>query len=320
MYDVVAIGEALVDLTPFGVSEQGHAVFEANPGGAPSNVLAALGKLGKKTAFIGKVGSDAFGRQLASTMEVSDIDRTGLVMDNEAPTTLACVHLDEQGERSFSFYRNPGADLLLQPGEVNTELIDRTNIFHFGSVSLSGEPSRSATLRAVTHAERKNKLISYDPNWRPLLWNDANEARSMILQGMKYADIVKISDEELAFITGEEDVALASEFLYNRYRIPYLFVTLGERGCVYTLKGVSGFVPAFQVEAVDTTGAGDAFMAAILYQILTYQGQLDVLTMTNMEQCVKFACAAGALAATKRGGIPAMPAQEDIERLCGFRQ
>ncbi|MEK8127926.1 carbohydrate kinase [Paenibacillus filicis] len=319
MYDVLAIGESLIDLTPCGMSEQGHPLYEANPGGAPTNVLAALSKLGKKTAFIGKVGQDAFGRQLEAAMKASGIDRTGLVFDSRTPTTLACVHLDGQGDRSFSFYRNPGADLELQPGEVDTGLIDRASMFHFGSVSLSGEPSRTATFQAVMHAKRKNKLISYDPNLRESLWSDLDEARRMILQGMPYADIVKISGEELTFVTGEPDMDLAIGQLYNRYCIPLIFVTLGEQGCVFNLRGERGCLPVYPVEAVDTTGAGDAFMAAVLYQVLEYSGTLDAITLADMEQFVHFACAAGALAATKRGGIPAMPALADIQRLCGTR-
>jgi len=314
MFDVVALGELLIDFTPADISENGNVLFERNPGGAPANVVACLATLGKRTGFIGKVGDDDFGRFLRQVLIDRGISTQGLLLDAEEQTTLAFVHLQPDGERSFSFYRRPGADTRLRPDELAQEMLE-TRIFHFGSLSLTAEPARSATKAALRLVRDKNILISYDPNLRPPLWQSLDEARGEMLDVMHMADLVKISLEELEFLTGSTDLEGASQSLQQDYDLKMLLVTLGKEGCYYRLGDLCGHVPGFKVQSIDATGAGDAFLGAILFQILKLDKDLTDWTGEDLIRSVRFANATGALATTKKGAIPAMPSLDEIEQL-----
>jgi fructokinase len=320
MYDVVAIGELLIDLIPHGLSKPGNLIFEGHPGGAPANVMVALGKLGKKTAFIGKVGNDQFGIELKNTLRINQVDSKGLIFADDVPTTLSCVHLDHQGDRKFSFYRNPGADMTLKTDEVDLQMIVNSRILHFGSISMTHEPARSATIKAVMHAKKNGLLISYDPNLREKLWNNLDCAREQIKNGLKYADIVKLSEEELVFLAGERELESAIHSLLGEYQISLLFTTLGEKGCLYSLGNKTEYFPSFNVKAVDTTGAGDAFLAAILYKILEFDCDLTKLNLEDVRNSVEFACASGAITTMQRGAIPSMPLIHEIENFISMKR
>ncbi|PWW32264.1 fructokinase [Cytobacillus oceanisediminis] len=314
MYDVTALGEVLIDFTPSGHSEKGHVLFETNPGGAPANVLAALSRLNKKTAFIGKVGRDQFGHLLKCVLEDQKIDTSNLLFSETVNTTLAFVHLDEKGDRSFSFYRNPGADIMLEKDEIDEETIQQSRIFHFGSLSLTNEPAAAATFTALEYAKKHKVTVSYDPNLRIPLWRSHDEAKRQILKGFEYADIVKISEEELEFLTGYRDVAKGTEVLQEQYGTAVIFVTLGPEGCFYRSKHVSGQKEGYKVNVVDTTGAGDAFVGGVLYQFLEINKPLDHLTAADFEEMVTFANAIGALTTEGKGGIPSIPTIDQVER------
>lgn len=314
MFDVVALGEILIDFTPHGHSESGNMLFERNPGGAPANVLVMLSKLGLQTAFIGKIGADDFGEFLKETLESQKVDTTGLIRTDHINTTLAFVHLHADGDRSFSFYRKPGADITLEEKEVNYKLIDNARLFHFGSVSMTSEPSRNATLRAVQYAKDKGLLISYDPNLRETLWEEMSEAKKVISDCLQYAHILKLSEEELHFLADTLDYKKGTELIYRNYGIPFIFVTLGENGCFFRHKDMTETIPSYVVKAVDTTGCGDAFFGALLYKLLE-ESNIEEVTIETLKSSVLFANAAGALAATKRGGIPALPEWKEIYQL-----
>lgn len=313
MYDIVAIGELLIDFTPCGKTEDNIALYGRNPGGAPGNVLALASKLGMKTALISKVGKDQFGSYLTDVMEKTGVETKGIVHTGEANTTLAFVHLNDQGDRSFSFYRKPGADMLLDETEVDLQLVKNTRIFHFGTVSMTHDPSRRATLFAVKTAKENGAVVSYDPNLRPPLWSSLEEAKSMIEKGLQYADILKVSNEELEFVTGKADLESGSGFIAEKYGIPVILVTLGPLGCFYRTGTETGILPTYDVRTVDTTGAGDAFLGAFLYQLIKKDKAVSQLRRQEFEQMIDFANAAGSLATTKRGAIPAMPAIVEIE-------
>lgn len=314
MFDVVALGELLVDFTPAGISESGNVLFERNPGGAPANVVACLAKLGRRTGLIGKVGDDDFGRFLRQVLIDKGVSPQGLLLDPKEQTTLAFVHLQPDGERSFSFYRKPGADTRLRPEEIARELLD-TRIFHFGSLSLTAEPARSATKAALRLVRDKNILVSYDPNLRPPLWPSLDEARGEMLDVMHMADLVKISLEELEFLTGSTDLEGASQSLQQDYDLKMLLVTLGKEGCYYRLGDLCGHVPGFKVRSIDATGAGDAFLGAMLFQIVRLDKDLAAWTADDLVASIRFANATGALATTKKGAIPAMPSLHEIKQL-----
>lgn len=313
MLDVTAIGEILIDFTSVGTSDQGNPIYEQNPGGAPANVLACLSKLGRSTSFIGKVGADQFGTFLERIIKEVGISNDGLVKTREAGTTLSFVHLDDKGDRAFSFYRNPGADLLLKPDELNKQLIDDCQIFHFGSVSLTGEPSRSATLEAVRYAREKGKVISYDPNLRLMLWSSADVAKKQILEAMSMADLVKVSEEELFFLTGKKDLNLGVQELFKCYNLQLVLITLGADGAFAYNKNGFAVRPAYEVDVVDTTGAGDAFTGGFLYKLLQLGKRLDELLPKEMEEFLTFSNAVGALTTTRRGAITSLPNMAEIE-------
>lgn len=306
--DVVAIGELLIDFTPYGVGEMGNPAFEMNPGGAPANCLAALNKLGAKTEFIGKVGNDSFGDFLKTELLKEGIGVSGLSRTSVTNTTLAFVHLTQSGERSFTFLRDPGADTQLMREDIDYSLIDNSRILHFGSLSLTSDPSRETVLNTVLYAKSKGISISYDPNYRPLLWKDEKTALYWMNEGLKYADIVKMSEEELTLITGADDIIEGAKVL-KKIGVKEIFITLGSNGAFFYINDQSyGYVPAYQVHAIDTTGCGDAFMGAILYQIL-YNNDVSAREM------VRYGNAVGAICALKKGGMPAMPSKEEVDSI-----
>ncbi|NLZ54552.1 MAG: carbohydrate kinase [Thermoanaerobacteraceae bacterium] len=312
MYDVVALGELLIDFTPAGISENGNILFEMNPGGAPANVLTTVTKLGGKGAFIGKVGDDQFGYFLKQVLEKNQINTDGLKFTKKANTTLAFVHLDNKGDRSFTFYRNPGADIMLEEGDIKVDLIKKSKIFHFGSLSMTDNPAKGATLKAIEYAKQNNKIISYDPNWRPSLWKNETISKKEMTLGLQYADIVKLSEEELQFLTRESDLEYASKILFNM-GIKLVLVTLGANGCYYRHASGTGHIPAYHVNVVDTTGAGDTFLGAVLYNISKIDYPLEKIKTQEIEKIINFANAAGALCTTKRGAIPSIPTLEEIK-------
>ncbi len=312
IFDVVALGELLIDFTPTGNSSANNLLFERNPGGAPANVLTAVSKLGGKSAFIGKVGNDQFGNFLKSVLEDNHIESRGLKFSEKVNTTLAFVHLDEHGDRSFSFYRNPGADLMLTPEDLELDIIKNCKIFHFGSLSMTDEPARRATLKAVEFAKSEGKIISYDPNWRPLLWKDDKQARVGMMLGLEYADILKISETELEFLTGESNPEKGSEILFNK-GIKLVLVTLGPKGCYFRCSDGCGHLNTYDTKVVDTTGAGDAFLGGLLYQISKVTTPLAEINKTMISDIIDFSNAVGALCASKRGAIPAMPSKTEVE-------
>lgn len=314
MYDIVGLGELLIDFTPAGKSEAGGTLFERNAGGAPPNVLAIAAKLGLKTAFIGTVGNDDFGKYLKQVLESIGIGIENLIFAEDAKTTLAFVQLNDKGDRSFSFYRNPGADMLLNSTDLNMDIIRSARIFQFGTISLTHDPARTATINAVSQAKDAGALISFDPNLRPPLWNDLKFAKEMILKGMEYADILKLSNEELEFVTGTADLEVGSNILYHSYKLPVILVTLGPGGCFYKHGKHTGILSTYDVQTVDTTGAGDAFSGAFLYQIIQKSKPLNELVKSEIEQMIDFANAAGSLATIKKGAIPAMPGIVEIEK------
>jgi fructokinase len=314
MIDVTALGEILVDFTPQGVNEEGNPSFVANPGGAPGNVMVGLARLGKQAAFIGSVGRDQFGGMLKETLKNKGVNVEGMV-EVSIPTTLAFVHIAEQGERSFSFYRKPGADMMLTKDDLKLDLISNSRIFHVGSISLTDEPVREATLTALQHAKDHGVAISFDPNLRPALWGSLHDAKKWILEIMPLADIVKLSEEELEFLTGEVDIPNGVEKLTNQFDIPILFVTVGSKGSYCFANGKSVMVPAKTVYAIDTTGCGDAFFAGALYQILEMNVLGKEVTTKELKNILEFGNAMGGYVATIKGAIPAMPT---LEQLQGF--
>lgn len=318
-YDVVAMGELLIDFTMNGKSEQGNPLFEANPGGAPCNVLAILKKYGKETGFIGKVGSDQFGQMLKGTLEEVGIDTAGLVMDAGYNTTLAFVHTAEDGDRTFSFYRKPGADMMLAEGEINYEMIDNTKIFHFGTLSMTDNPAREATKAAVAYAKAHGKLISFDPNLRPPLWENLADAKEAIAYGLEIADIVKIADNEIEFMTGKSDMNEAIEVLTAQYDIKLLLVTLGKDGSVAIYNKERVFVPGFiQENTIETTGAGDTFGGSVLAYVCEHG--IENLTKENLTQMLTLANAGASLITTRKGALRVMPEMSEILALASTRK
>ena len=270
LYDVTAMGEMLIDFTLNGQSEQGNNLFEACPGGAPCNVLAMLNKLGRKTAFIGKVGEDQFGRLLKGTIDELGIETKGLILDKEIHTTLAFVHTFPDGDREFSFYRKPGADMMLTEDEVDYDLIRQSRIFHFGTLSMTDEPVRSATKKALEVAKEAGCLITFDPNLRPPLWNSLDDAKKQMEYGFQYCDMLKISDNEIQFVSGKEDYDEGIRYLQDKYNIPLIFLTMGKDGSRAYYKDMRVERKGFQVKAIETTGAGDTFCGCSIHGLLTH--------------------------------------------------
>lgn len=313
-YDVTALGELLIDFTENGNSEQGNPLMEANPGGAPCNMLAMIQKLGGTTAFIGKVGKDMFGRQLKTAVEAVGIDTRNLMEDEEVHTTLAFVHTFPDGDRDFSFYRNPGADMMLTKEEIQEDLIRNSKVFHFGTLSSTHEGVREATKYAIDVAKEAGCLISFDPNLRPPLWNTLEDARKEIEYGLSKADILKISDNEVEFLCGTSDYDEGAKMLIEKYNIPFVCVTLGKDGSRAYYKGMRVEVPGFvQKNTIETTGAGDTFCGCMLHYII--QHGLEDLTEENLRELLTFANAAASVITTRKGALAVMPSKEEVERL-----
>lgn len=314
-FDVVALGELLVDLTQNGLSEQGNTLFEANPGGAPANVLAMLRKLGKSCAFIGKVGRDSFGDMLERTVREAGIDTRALYRDAEIPTTLALVHTFPNGDRDFSFYRKPGADIRLSAEELDEDLLGDCRIFHFGTLSLTDEPCRAATVRALELAREAGALISFDPNLREPLWSSLDEAKKQIAWGLARCDILKISDNELLFMTGESGFDAGAAKLRAAWpNIRLLNVTAGADGSYSYYDALRVFEPACKRGGViETTGAGDTFCACVLNFVL--ERGLEDLTAEDLRAMLRFANTAAYIVTTRKGAIRSMPEREQVEAL-----
>lgn len=311
-YDVTALGELLIDFTSNGISEQGNPLFEANPGGAPCNVLAMLQKLGKKTAFIGKVGNDIFGKMLCEKVQATGIDISGLVMDEKVNTTLAFVQTLEDGDREFSFYRNPGADMMLTATEIDEDKIRNSHIFHFGTLSMTAEGVEEATKKAIGIAKDSGCILSFDPNLRPPLWSSEEKAKEKIAYGLGVCDILKISDNEIEFMTGTTDIDAGIEQIREQYNIPLVFATLGKDGSKAYYKDICVYVEGFaNPNTIETTGAGDTFCANALNYVLEHG--MDDLTEENLRELLTFANAAASLITTKKGALCVMPTKDEIE-------
>ncbi len=315
--DIICLGELLIDFvsTDRDVSLAGSSGFKKAPGGAPANVAAGVSRLGLKAGFIGKVGDDPFGVYLRDVLEEISVDTSFLVADPDARTTLSFVAQKSDGVRDCMFYRNPGADMLLRQEELSIDYFEGATFFHFGSISLGAEPSKSATLKAIAFAREKGLLISYDPNLRPTLWPDMDTARREILDGFRYADIVKISDEEYGVILGVESPEACAEAILSMGP-KLVVVTLGPKGCYYSDGVRTGYLPTFDdVTVVETTGAGDAFVASTLTGIFArlVAGDPDALCADDtFRRILVFANAAGSLATTKLGAIPSLPTTDDV--------
>ena len=309
MKDIVAIGEVLIDLTQKGTDELGVGQYAANPGGAPANLAVAAARLGAETAFIGKVGADAFGSYLRRVLEENGVDTTGMLTDAHEHTTLAVVSVDGTGERSFSFYRDPSADVNLRAEEIPAALLRDTRVLHFGSVSLTAEPTRSATLYAAKTARENGCLVSYDPNYRESLWHSREEAVAQMKAALPLCDILKISDEELPLLTGTNDPAEGSRQL-SELGIRLIFVTLGADGAFYRMGEHTGSVPGIRVKVGDTNGAGDTFFGAALSKLV--RENLDTLTPERLAEIAAFANKAASITTSRHGAIPAMPRLEEI--------
>lgn len=310
-FDVLALGELLIDFTENGTSEQGNPILEANPGGAPCNVLAMLNKLNKKTAFIGKVGQDSFGQMLKRVVKESGTDVTNLLMDEKIPTTLAFVHTLPGGDREFSFYRSPGADMMLRKEDVAEGIIKESKIFHFGTLSSTHDGIREATRYAIEIAKKHQLLISFDPNLREPLWDSLEHAKEEIEFGLSQCDILKISDNELEFMTGTKDYNKGMELLRQKYDIPLAFLTMGKEGSrAYYQDWIVEEPPFLQQHTIETTGAGDTFTGCALGYILDYG--FEHLTKDNLKELLTFANAGASIITTRKGALKVMPEKEEI--------
>ncbi len=312
-YDVIAMGELLVDFTMNGNSEQGNQLFEACPGGAPCNVLAMLNKCGKKTSFLGKVGKDMFGKSLSDTLRESGIDISHLYEDETTNTTLAFVTTLEDGDREFSFYRNPGADMMLTEEEIEEEYIKKAKIFHFGTLSMTHDGVKKATYKALEIAKKNGMLITFDPNLRPLLWDSLENAKEQMEYGFGYCDVLKISDNEIQFVTGEEDYDEGIKMLQDQYQIPLILLTLGKNGSRAYYKGRRIEVAGYQVHTIETTGAGDTFCGMSIAYLLDHG--IENLSDDQLKEMLSRANAAAAIITTRKGAIRSMPELQEIENL-----
>lgn len=321
--DVVALGELLIDMTNNGVSAQGNSIFEANPGGAPCNVLAMLKRFGHSVGFIGKVGDDMFGRKLKTTLEEVGIMTDNLMMDKDVHTTLAFVETFPDGDRDFSFYRNPGADMMLCKDEINADTIANTKIFHFGTLSMTHEKPREATLYALEEAKKNGAVITFDPNLREPLWNSLDEAKEQILKGMEYCDYLKISDNEIQWLTGEEDYTAGVHKIREKYNIPLITVSLGKEGsrAYYKPEGKDEVIvevaPFLSDKTIETTGAGDTFCGTVIHYLLQYG--IDNLDEQKLNEMLTTANAAASLITRVKGALRVMPQLDDVKTLAATR-
>ena len=318
-FDVVALGELLIDFTENGTSGQGNPVYEANPGGAPCNVLAMLQKAGRKTAFIGKVGQDIFGNRLRTVLDEVGIDTSNLVVDQDVRTTLAFVETLPGGDRDFSFYRNPGADMMLKEEDLQDDLIRNAEVFHFGTLSMTHEEVRRATKKAVAIAKESGALISFDPNLRPPLWESLDAAKEQVAYGLSQCDILKISDNEIQWFTGEDDFDAGIQKLKEQYQIPLIMLSMGRDGSRAYYEDLRVEVaPFLQDTTIETTGAGDTFGACCLHHVLKYG--LDNLDEEKLTEMLTFANAAASIITTRKGALRVMPGVEEVEAFMESRR
>ena len=312
--DVTALGELLIDFTENGLSSQGNPLLEANPGGAPCNVLSMLQNYGRKTAFIGKVGDDMFGRMLTEAVKSVGIDTRGLKADPVVHTTLAFVHTFENGDRDFSFYRNPGADMMLTKADVDEKLIEESKIFHFGTLSSTDEGVREATRYAIDVAKKAGDVITFDPNLRPPLWRSLDDAKREIEYGLSKCDVLKISDNEVEFMCGTTDYDKGARMLIDKYQIPLVLITMGRDGSRAYYKGLRvEAAPFLQEKTIETTGAGDTFCATILHFVLKYG--LDGFDEEKLKELLVTGNAAASIVTTRKGALKVMPTVEEIQTL-----
>lgn len=310
-FDVVALGELLVDFTENGMSPQGNPLLEANPGGAPCNVLSMLQRLGRQTAFIGKVGADSFGEMLRDVVAKQGVDTSNLIMDNEIPTTLAFVHTAPDGDRSFSFYRNPGADMMLRKEDIDKSLLENTKIFHFGTLSMTAPEVEQATKAAVQTAKEAGALISFDPNLRPPLWKSLDVAKEKIAYGIGVCDILKISDDEIAFFTGMSDIDAGVAKIQETFHTPFICATMGKKGSrAYYSGSRVECEPFLNENTIETTGAGDTFMACVLNGVL--QHGFDGMDTQKLFDMLELANAASSMITTKKGALKVMPYEDEV--------
>lgn len=313
-YDVVALGELLIDFTENGLSPQGNPLLEANPGGAPCNVLSMLQKLGKKTAFIGKVGNDNFGEMLREVVCAQGIDVSNLSVDPDVNTTLAFVHTREDGDRSFSFYRNPGADMMLRSSDIDETMLKDTEIFHFGTLSMTESEVAETTMKAVEVAKAAGAIISFDPNLRPPLWNSLEDAKEKIWYGISQCDVLKISDDEIEFLTGTADIDAGIAKICERYQPALVCATMGKAGSIAYCNGHRVFCPPFlREDTIETTGAGDTFMACVLNAVREHG--LKALGETELLEMLQIANAASSIITTRKGALKVMPSKEEVMQI-----
>ena len=312
MIDVVALGELLIDFACTGTDAEGYPTMAAHPGGAPANFLAAMTKFGAKTALLGKVGTDTFGRLLTGTLKKAGIETRGLVSTDDVFTTLAFVTFDESGDREFAFSRKPGADTCITFDELDLSLIDEAKVFHFGTLSLTDEPARTATQKAVAYAKQAGKLVTYDPNLRKPLWKNLEEAKKQLIWGLSQADVVKIGDEEVEFLFGlcVEDGA---KYILDTFGVKLVFVTCGAEGCFFKNALAEGWVPSLSgIKVMDTTGAGDIFGGSAVWKLLQLDKAPGRLSCEELTDVVRFACTSAGLSTTRSGGISSVPEYSEI--------
>lgn len=315
MYDVVAMGELLIDFAMQSADLDGYPTMAAHPGGAPANFLAALNAYGAKTAMLGKVGSDSFGHMLLGTLERAGIATEGVIMTDKVFTTLSFVTFDSKGDRAFSFARKPGADTTISSDEVRYDMIEKSTVFHFGTLSLTDDPAKTATQAAVAFAKEHGKYVTFDPNLRKPLWSNPETAKEQMLWGLQQADIVKISDEEAEFLWGVSPEDAAQKIL-SEYRVKLVFVTCGADGCVYQNANAKGWAPSLTgIQVKDTTGAGDIFGGSAIGEWLKTGKAPDELQDEDLKNIVRFACTAAALSTTKAGGVSSVPRLEEVQNL-----
>lgn len=314
MIDVVALGELLIDFATIQTDPEGYPAMAAHPGGAPANFLSALTKFGAKTALLGKVGTDTFGKLLLGTLEKNGIETRGLITTDDVFTTLAFVTFDQHGDREFAFSRKPGADTCIAFEELDLSLIDEAKVFHFGTLSLTDEPARSATCKAVEYARSKGKLITYDPNLRKPLWKSLDTAKEQLIWGLGHADVVKISDEEVEFLFGL-GVQEGAEYILKKFGVKLVFVTCGADGCFFKNAVAEGHVPSLSgIKVIDTTGAGDIFGGSAVWKLLQIDKDPDLLNVEELTDVTRFACTAAGLSTTKPGGITSVPEKSQVEK------
>mgnify|MGYP005749974871 FL=1 len=309
---VISLGEALIDFIPL---DADNLTYQKSPGGAPANVAVGVARLQTPSTFLGKVGNDVLGRFLKETLQSYGVNTAHMTMTDEVRTGAVFVTLGRGGERSFDFYIDPSADRFLQEEDIADGLFEENNILHFGSISMISEPSKSATEKAVRLARENGLVVSYDPNLRLSLWDSEQQAKETILSIMSLVDVLKISEEELEFLTGEEEIKSGVALLKEQYDIPLIFITLGAEGSFTFTKDGSVRVPAMKVNAVDTTGAGDAFVSGILHCLANREGNVSEITLEDAKQMAEFASVSGGLAASEKGAMTALPTLEKVEEL-----